>query len=130
VSPNADVKTGLDVAPVGAWVAAAELPPARRRLAGALTAVTVGVAIPGVCAGRSAEPATPGAGARLPFVDVGTRLPDADTWQSDGDGCAWLAVAGECVGAAVASMMGRMMTRPSPARPNERLWVALIDQSA
>ncbi len=73
--------SGFDVASVGAWVAAAELSPARRRLArGALAAVTVAVAIPGVRAARSAaadtaEPVAPGARSGLPFVDAGIRLP-------------------------------------------------------
>jgi hypothetical protein len=72
---------GFDVASVGAWVAAAELPPARRRLARAsLAAVTVAVAIPGTRVGRSvagdtAEASAPPAGSGLPFVDVGIRLP-------------------------------------------------------
>jgi hypothetical protein len=72
-------EAGLDVASVGAWIAAGELSPGRRRLArGALAAVTVGVAIPAVRAIRSAdaEPMVPGAGSGLPYVDVGIRLPD------------------------------------------------------
>jgi len=74
-------ETGIDVASVGAWIAAAELSPPRRRLArGALAAVTVAVAIPGVrrhlpASVDTAEPTTPGAGSGLPFVDVGIRLP-------------------------------------------------------
>jgi hypothetical protein len=73
-------EAGLDVASVGAWIAAGEFSPARRRLArGALAAVTVGVAVPGVRAARKAagaEPAVPGARSGLPFVDAGIRLPD------------------------------------------------------
>jgi len=73
-------EAGLDVGSVGAWIAAGELSPARRRLArGALAAVTVGIAVPGVRAARKAgraEPAVPGARSGLPFVDVGIRLPD------------------------------------------------------
>ena len=82
-------ETALDVASVGAWIAAAELPPARRRLArGALATVTAAVAIPGLRAARAAAdatgPATPSTGSGLPFVDAGIKLPvdepsDADT---------------------------------------------------
>lgn len=74
-------EAGFDVASVGAWIAAGELPPARRRLArGALVAVTVAVAIPGVRAIRAdvesaAEPVIPGARSGLPFVDAGIRVP-------------------------------------------------------
>ena len=76
--------TGLDVASAGAWVAAGELSPARRRLArGALAAIAVAGAIPEVRAGRSAvagtaEPAVPGTRSGLPFVDVGIELPAAE----------------------------------------------------
>ncbi|MDR7277123.1 hypothetical protein [Catenuloplanes atrovinosus] len=74
-------EAGLDVASVGAWIAAGELRPARRRLArGALVAVTVAAAIPGVRAIRAdlqgaAEPVIPGAHSGLPFVDAGIRVP-------------------------------------------------------
>jgi hypothetical protein len=74
-------ETGVDVVSVGAWVAVAELPPARRRLArGALAAINAAVAIPGLrgirpAAVDTAVPATPGAGPGLPFVDVGIKLP-------------------------------------------------------
>ncbi|WP_212987044.1 hypothetical protein [Actinoplanes auranticolor] len=79
---------GLDVASVGAWIAAAELPPARRRLArGAVAAITATVAIPGIRAVRSAagadEPAVPGAGSGLPYVDVGIQLPADDPSEDD-----------------------------------------------
>ncbi|GAB7037096.1 MULTISPECIES: hypothetical protein [Catenuloplanes] len=74
-------EAGFDVASVGAWIAAGELPPARRRLArGALVAVTAAVAIPGVRAIRAdvegaAEPVIAGARSGLPFVDAGIRVP-------------------------------------------------------
>jgi hypothetical protein len=74
-------EAGLDVGSVGAWVAAGELSPARRRLArGALVAVNVAVAIPGVRAIRAdvagaGEPVIPGARSGLPFVDAGIRIP-------------------------------------------------------
>ena len=74
-------EAGFDVASVGAWIAAGELRPARRRLArGALVAVTVAVAIPGIRAIRAdvqnaTEPAVPGAHSGLPFVDAGIRVP-------------------------------------------------------
>lgn len=69
--------TGLDVASVGAWVAAAELSPARRRLARA-TLVLALVAVPD--RGSSADPAAsvapvPGGSSGLPFVDAGITLP-------------------------------------------------------
>ena len=73
-------ETGLDVAAVGAWVAAAELRPARRRVArGALVALLAAVAIPEFRAGRlvvdAAGTAVPDAGSGLPSVDAGIRLP-------------------------------------------------------
>jgi hypothetical protein len=77
-------EAGLDVASVGAWIAAGELLPARRRLArGALVAVTVAVAIPGIRAlradaGGAAEPVIAGARSGLPFVDAGIRVPDGE----------------------------------------------------
>jgi hypothetical protein len=69
-------EAGLDVASAGVWVAAAELSPARRRLArGALMAAVVAMALPAFRAGRETEPATPGAGSGLPYVDAGIRIP-------------------------------------------------------
>jgi hypothetical protein len=118
---------GLDVASVGSWVAAAELSPARRRLArGALAAVTVAVAVPGVRAGRfAAEPAVPGAGSGLPFVDVGIRLPDAEPSEADPSlrrravlaGAVGVGVLAASVGAAVA---GRQLERRWLARLTRR----------
>lgn len=70
-------EAGLDVASVGAWVAAAELSPARRRLArSAVTAAIAAVAVPafrGVA--DTTEPPVPGARSGLPVVDAGIRLP-------------------------------------------------------
>ena len=81
--------TALDAASIGAWIAAAELPPMRRRLArGGLAAVTAAVAIPGFRAARASDdstgPAAPSTGSELPFVEAGIKLPvdepsDADT---------------------------------------------------
>lgn len=73
--------TGLDVASAGAWVAAGELSPDRRRLArGALAAIAVAGTIPEIRSWRSAvadtaEPPVPGSRSGLPFVDVGIELP-------------------------------------------------------
>ncbi len=122
-------ETGLDVASVGAWIAAAELPPARRRLArGALAAVTTAAAIPGVRAGRRAvaEPATPGAGSGLPFVDVGIRLPAGEP--SDGDTSPRRrAVLAGAVGAAVlTTAVAASVGAAAAGRQLERRWLARL----
>jgi hypothetical protein len=120
---------GLDVGSVGAWVAAAELPPARRRLArGALAAVTVAVAIPGFRAARraaadDAEPAVPGAGSGLPFVDAGIRLPAGEPSEADAAARRRAVLAGAAVlGTAVAVSVGTAVA----GRQLERRWLARL----
>jgi hypothetical protein len=123
---------GLDVGSVGAWIAAAELPPARRRLArGAVAAAIVAVAIPGIRAARSAaagadEPAVPGAGSGLPYVDVGIQLP-ADDPSEDDPSLRRRALLAGAVGvgaltAAVAVSVGVAMA----GRQLERRWLARL----
>jgi hypothetical protein len=72
-------ETSLDVVSVGVWIAAAELPPLRRRLARAgLTALTAATAIPAFRAARSTTASVPESATfigDLPFVDAGIRLP-------------------------------------------------------
>jgi hypothetical protein len=123
---------GLDVASVGAWIAAAELPPARRRLArGAVVAVMGAVAVPGIRAAWSAvagadEPAVPGAGSGLPFVDVGIELPADEPSEDDGS-TRRRAVRAGAVGvgvltAGVAVSVGLTMA----GRKVERRWLARL----
>jgi hypothetical protein len=113
-------EVGLDVASVGAWVAAAELPPPRRRLArGALAAVGVAVAVPGIRADRpiaanTAKPSSPSAGSRLPYVDAGIRIDASQRRRPALVGAAVLTTAvAASVGAAVA---GRQLERRWLAR--------------
>jgi hypothetical protein len=122
-------ETGLDAASVGAWVAAAELSPARRRLArAALAAVAVAVAIPGVRRSRpaavdTAEPATPGAGSGLPFVDVGIRLSADPPSEADTSRRRRAALRGAVVlTAAVAVSAGAAVAE----RELERRWLARL----
>ena len=77
-------ETALDVASVGAWTAAGELAPARRRLARAtVAAVNASTAIPEFLTARAtahtAEPATPSTSSTLPYVDAGITLPVDET---------------------------------------------------
>jgi hypothetical protein len=120
-------EAGFDVGSVGAWIAAGELSPARRRLArGALAAITVGIAIPGVRAVREAgEPAVPGARSGLPFVDAGIRLPDDEPPEGDPalrrralmTGAVGVAVATTAVAVTVGSaVVGRRLERRWLAR--------------
>lgn len=125
-------ETGLDVASVGTWVAAAELSPARRRLArGALAAVTVAVAIPGARGSRpaavdTAGPAAPGAGSGLPFVDVGIRL-SADPPSEAGTPPRRRAVLSGAAGAVVlATAVAASVGAAVAGRQLERRWLARL----
>ena len=121
---------GFDVAAVGAWVAAAELPPARRRLArGALAAVTVAVGAPAVRAGRSAVaetsgPAEPGAGSGLPFVDVGITLPEDEP--SDVEARRRIVVAGAVGVAVLSTVVAGSVGAAVVGRRLERRWLARL----
>ncbi len=125
-------EAGFDVASVGAWVAAAELPPARRRFArGALTAVTVGAAIPGVraalsAAADSAGPATPGAGSGLPFVDAGIRLPADEPTEADGSPRRRAVLAGAVVAAMLTTAVAASVGATVAGRGLERRWLARL----
>ncbi len=125
-------EAGLDVASVGAWVAAAELPPVRRRLArGALAAVTAAVAIPGVRAGLSAaadtsEPAAPGAGSRLPFVDVGIKLPAEEPSEGHASPRRRAVLAGAVGAAVLTTAVGAAVGAAAASRRLERRWLARL----
>jgi hypothetical protein len=128
-------EAGLDVASAGFWVAAAELSPARRRLArGALVAAAVAVALPAFRAGRDAvaddaEPPAPGARSGLPYVDAGIRLP-ADSFDPDPDPDSALdpaqrrriALAGVVLTTVVAASVGAAVA----GRRLERRWLARL----
>ncbi|GIJ79079.1 hypothetical protein SAMN05443287_101533 [Micromonospora phaseoli] len=122
-------EAGLDVASVGAWIAAAELPPARRRIArGALAAVTVAVAIPGVRAIRAdvagtAESVIPGARSGLPFVDAGIRIPAGEPAGGDASARRQAVLAG----AVVLATAGAVSVGVAAAgRRLERRWLARL----
>ena len=125
-------EAGLDVASVGAWVAAAELPPARRRIArGALAAVTAAVAIPGARAGLStaadtAEPATPGAGSKLPFVDVGIKLPADEPSEADTSSRRRAVLAGAVGAAVLTTAVAASVGGAVAGRRLERRWLARL----
>ncbi len=103
-------ETGLEVASAGAWLAAAELPPSRRRLVrAALMAVAAIRAIPAARTATADADAPTAPDTQLPIVDAGIRLPTDE----DSDGSAtrrravmvavFATVAAGSVGAAVAS---------------------------
>ncbi len=125
-------EAGLDVASVGAWIAAAELPPARRRLArGALAAVNAAAAIPGARAGLSAaagtaESATPGAGSGLPFVDAGIRLPAAEPSEPDASRRRRAVLAGAVVAAVLTTAVAASVGAAAAGRQLERRWLARL----
>ena len=125
-------ETGFDVASVGAWIAAAELPPARRRLArGTLAAVTVAVALPAFRAGRRpaadiAEPAATGPGAGLPFVDVGIRLPVEETSEGDTSPRRRAVLAGAVGAAVLTTAVAAAVGAVAAGRVLERRWLARL----
>jgi hypothetical protein len=119
-------EAGLDVTSVGAWVAAAELSPARRRLARAAMAAAIGaMAVPafrGIT--DEAEPPVPGARSGLPLVDAGIRLPEDPAEPGTTSrrrtvviGAVLTTVAAASVGATVAS------------RKLERRWLARLTRN-
>jgi len=114
-------ETGVDVASVGAWVAAAELSPARRRLARA--ALAAGSVALGVSAMRNRRPATPGPGPGLPFVDAGIRLPADPPSESDSAARRRVVLAGAgAFTTAVAISVGTAVA----GRRLERRWLARL----
>ncbi|WP_433720349.1 hypothetical protein ACQP2Y_35270 [Actinoplanes sp. CA-051413] len=123
---------GLDVASVGVWVAAAELPPARRRLArGAVAAVIGAVAIPGIRAARSAatgtdEPAVPGAGSGLPYVDVGIHLPAGDPSEDDASPRRRAVLAGAVGVGVLTTAVAASVGVTVAGRQLERRWLARL----
>lgn len=118
-------ETGLDVASVGAWVAAAELPPPRRRLArGALAAVAVAVAIPGVRADRPAAANTAGSG--LPVVDAGIRIPADEPFEADGSPRRRAVLAGAVGVAALTTAVAVSVGAAAGSRRLERRWLARL----
>lgn len=114
-------ESGLDVASVGAWTAAAELPPARRRLArAALAAVNVAAVRSELRAGRS-EPVPPGSRSGLPYVDAGIRLPADESPDPSQRRRAML------VGAAVLTAAAAVSVGTAVAgRQLERRWLARL----
>ncbi|MCO8277780.1 hypothetical protein M1L60_45135 [Actinoplanes sp. TRM 88003] len=119
------VEAGLDVASAAGWIAAAELPPARRRLARtALAAAIAATTIPGLRADRSAA-VTPTDSPRLPYVDVGIRLPAAEPPDNDGSSRRRAVAVGTALTAAAAVTVGTTMA----SRYLERRWLARLTRN-
>ena len=125
-------EAGLDVASVGAWIAADELPPPRRRLArGALAAVTVAVAVPGIrtalsSAAETAGPSTPGAGSGLPFVDAGITLPADESSEADGPTRRQVVLAGTVAAAVLTTAVAVSVGATMAGRRLEQRWLARL----
>ncbi|MFC3737926.1 hypothetical protein [Paractinoplanes deccanensis] len=123
---------GLDVASAGAWVAAGDLSPARRRLArGALAAIAAAGAIPEVRAWRSTvagtERAVPGARSGLPFVDVGIELPAAELSEEEAAEGRRRAVLAGAVGVGVViTAVVVSVGAAAASREWERRWLARL----
>ena len=126
-------ETALDVASVGAWIAAAELPPTRRRLArGALAAATAAVAIPGFRAARAAAdtvgPATPGARSGLPVVDAGIKLPVDEPSDPDTSPRRRAVLAGAVGVAVLITAVTASVGGAAAGRQLERRWLARLNR--